>query len=551
MEISKNDIKYGIDKALRADSILKMARGEGLTRPSDFWNALEDIPNNDLDGGLFLQRLFGATFTYIPTSSTKGDWYFWNGAIHEKDDLGLIDDYLAIGLANYLRDYSRDLAKDAAKLPEEKQKEVTAGIKAVAAYARLIRGANPLKAFKSRVRLSFTKPADFFDNDSRWAVLANGEVQDLEHLDQDPLPADSSRPVSRALGVSYIPDAGYPSKWVASLDQWVPDKEVQKYLQVAAGAALMGKGDAKNIVALVGVSNTGKSTYINILKEVFGGYAGALPATAIVQKYGGASNFEQSKARGKRFLYLSEPQKQRTDDSFLKNLSGGGETISTAEKGKDAVEWNAQCVLHIASNHVPEFDTQDNAIVERMNLVGFDHVFPRDKSGSADTFAKDIVAEEGSAIFLWIIGGASIYKELGYIPVPEAIREKSKGNVVEASAPLRWFKEVIADGHYHRVPGVPMNKYEKPVDLYPKFREWCFNSGEKTTVSQKTWLAELERFNEMPADKKDKRPEGYARVYGVVSESTFRTLPQGQSAVFARTEDGVRWSEQMRRADSE
>lgn len=532
--------KYYIDKTLNQDRVAKLARGEGMTRPNDFYKALEDIPTNDLDGGRFLQKLFGDHFTFIPTASSKGDWYHWNGAIHEKDALGLTDDYLATGLADYVRDCARTLQDDAANLSEDDQKKVSEGIKALTSFARTIRTAGPLKNFKGRVRLAFTKPVDYFDNDSQWAVLANGEVQDLHALDTDPLPADPRRPVSRALGVSYIPDAGYPARWVASLDQWVPDREVQKYLQVAAGAALLGKGDAKNIVALVGVSNTGKSTYINILKEVFGGYAGALPATAIVQKYGGASNFEQSKARGKRFLYLSEPQKQRTDDSFLKNLAGGGETISTAEKGKDSVEWKAQCVLHIASNHVPEFDTQDNAIVERMNLVGFDHVFPRDASGSADTFARDLVTQEGSAIFLWIIEGAAMYKTLGFIPVPEAIRSKSKGNVVEASAPLRWLNEMFAEGHYHRVPGVAMNKYPEPKALYPEFVTWCMETGERV-VKQKTWLEEIERFNEMPAEKKKARSEGKARVYGVVLASTYSDLIQGQRAIPRPSEGSVSW----------
>lgn len=540
---TQTTIERHLQSLLRKDYLKKLERGAGLTRPMDFYAALEDIPNNDLDAGRLMKSIFHDTLTYIPTSASKGDWYFWNGAIHEKHDLGLIDDFLTIGLADYLRDYARQLTEDAKKLiTEEDRKAVEGGINALRKYASMIRSAQPMRNLRSRICLAFTRTRDHFDNDAQWVVLANGEVQDLSKLDGDLLPADPSRPVSRALGVSYHPNAPFPTKWVESLNQWVPDKGVQKYLQVAAGAALLGKGDAKNIVALVGVSNTGKSTYLNILKEVFGGYAGALPATAIVQKYGGASNFEQAKARGKRFLYLSEPQKQRTDDSFLKNLSGGGETIMTAEKGKDAVEWQAQCVLHIAANHVPEFDTQDNAIVERMNLVGFDHVFPRDASGSADTFAKDVVAEEGSAIFLWIVEGAAIYKELGYIPVPEAIRAKSKGNVVEASAPLRWLNEVIGDGHYHRVPGAPMASFEKPVDLYPQFVTWCLSSGEKKVVSQKTWLAEIERFNEMPADKKGKRSQGFARVYGVVSESTFRTLPQGQGAAFAPSGKGMKWS---------
>lgn len=521
------DASLAIQTNLHRDRI-KREGGSGFKKPNDFFDALEKVPYNDLDAASFLHGKFSASFTYIPTSATKGDWYYWNGAIHVKDDLNQIDDYLATGLANYLRDLTKALATDHKNLNEDDRKLVDGILNAVRGYARQIRSAQALKNLKSRIRLTFTKPVDYFDNDSQWAVLADGQVIDLDNLSGTLLPADSSRPVSRALGVVYAGTVSSP-KWQASLDQWVPDKAVQEYLQVAAGAALRGKGDAKNIVALVGISNTGKSTYINILKEVFGGYAGALPATAIVQKYGGASNFEQSKARGKRFLYLSEPQAQRTDDAFLKNLSGGGETIPTANKGQDSVEWKAQCVLHIASNHTPKFDTQDNAIVERMNLVGFDHVFARDKSGSADTFAKDLVASEGAGILAWILEGAKIYQDLGYIPVPDAIREKSQGNVVEASAPLRWLQEVVDDGKYRLAPGEALSDYVKPVDLYREYQEWSFESGEKA-VSQKIWLREIERFNSMPAEYKGKRTQGFARVYGVVQVVQTRAL-SGHSRV--------------------
>lgn len=547
--MNQTDIEISIAANLEATRKFTLASCS-FKELGHFIDFLMDIPTTDLDAANFLHEVYRSKFTYIPTTANKGEWYFWNDAVHEKHELNQIDDYLATGLADYLLDIAKHLLKQARlNLSDGDRDKANDLIKGLYSYAKQIRSTGGIQALKVRIKFKFTKPAEYFDNDSQWAVLADGMVLDLHDLDGDLLKPDSKRPVSRSLGVIYDEAMGFPVDWVESLDKWVPDKEVQLYLQVAAGAALLGKGDAKNIVALVGVSNTGKSTYINILKKVFGGYAGSLPATAIVQKYGGNTNFEQSKARGKRFLYLSEPQKQRTDDAFLKNLSGGGETISTANKGQDTVEWYAQCVLHIASNHIPDFDTQDNAIVDRMNLVGFDHVFVTRGQGSADKFAEDMVEKEGSAILAWIIEGAAIYREEGFIPVPDAIKNKSKDNIVEASAPLRWLHEVIEEGYYYLVPGAPGTSFAKPVELYEQFSKWCFTTGEKT-VKQKTWLAEIERFNAMPASKKGTRPGGFARVYGVVPASAYGALSEGQNMHNVAGRTSVSWVEMYKRADS-
>jgi putative DNA primase/helicase len=322
--------------------------------------------------------------------------------------------------------------------------------------------------------------------------------------------------------------------WTKALNEWLPSKEEQKYLQMAAGAALLGRGNAKNIVALVGVSNTGKSTYLNTIKNVFGGYEGQLPSTAIVQKYGGNTNFEQATARGIRLLWLSEPQNTKTDDAFLKNLAGGGEAITTSEKGKDSVSWKAQCVLHIASNHNPKISTDDDAIVQRMNIVAFNHVFkpgPDMVVGLED----ELFANEAEGILMWIIMGAGLYiKNRMQIIVPESIKKRAEDNVVESSAPLRWLADVQAERTYKVDVDIAQTKMVKPKEAYFDFQQWCVEKGEKTTPSQKQWLKEVEASTGRKTP--DGRPGGSARVWGLVH------VPVGERALSALPDDEQYWS---------
>lgn len=472
-----------------------------------------DLPSTDMDAGDLLHRVFEHRYTFIPTHKGGGEWYYWNGSIHVADEDNLLDEWMTTGLANAMKDFITTFRD---KLPgagysKDRIKGIETYLAPAVKYARDIRNERNHANLRKRIRTTFQRKPDYFDHDQQWAVMANGQVLDLENLDGDLLPPDMTRPVAKSLGVSCEAETRFPSMWMNALSAWVPEKGVQEYLQVSAGAALLGRGDAKNIVTLVGISHTGKSTYINVLRKIFGGYAGELPATAIAQKYGGASNFEQHKARGKRFLALSEPQNTKVDDAYLKSLAGGGEPVPTAKKGENSVEWYAQCVLHIAANHVPKIDTRDDAIVGRINIIGFDHVFAPDSEERVKDLEDQLIAQEGPAVFMWILEGARRYLELGYIPVPESVRVRGNSNVVEASAPLRWLLERVEDGKYSLNCAAPMVEMVTPKAAYDDFRDWCIAYGEKDP-SHKVWLGEIERYNSMPAHRKGKRSAGSARV---------------------------------------
>lgn len=334
-----NDIQITIETAAEKWGLGTASR-HNLLAKADYAKFAAELPLTDLDAAATLEEIFEHQLTFIPTTSNGGDWYVWNGVVHAKDDKSLVDDYLARAFANALRDIA-GRALDVlynSSMSDDDKKEARKGLEPLTRYAKSIRSAGGLKNLKTRIRYEFQQAADYFDHDQRWAVMSDGRVIDLENIDTQPLAPSPRLPVSRHLGVtqsgSWPMIDALPTKWVDALNHWTPDKEVQDYLRVAAGAALLGRGDAKNIVTLVGISNTGKSTYLNVLKKVFGSYAGALPATAIVQKYGGATNFEQHKARGKRFLYLSEPQNTSTDDGFLKNLQAVGKLFQPRRRAR-------------------------------------------------------------------------------------------------------------------------------------------------------------------------------------------------------------------------
>lgn len=479
-------------------------------------------PVTDLEIGRFIKSALQTErtwFTFRMTSKTGGEWYVWDGKVHAKEDAEY-DDVLVSSFIDVARLWLREQP-----VYDDEDDDPNSALRK--RYRRL-ESNSAMNSLKARVRSEFRVAQSHFDQDRRYLVMENGYVLDLWDLDAEALPPHPSRPVTRHLGVALSGETGLaegaswqdmisaaqPVRWQAWLDEFVPDRAEQRYLQEAVGAALLGGGNAKNIVHLVGASNTGKSTFLNVMERVFGrrknnGYAGTLPASAIVKRYGGGRNFDQAEAKGVRFLKLSEPSTDRTDDAFLKNLSGGGESIMTERKGEHPEEWYAECVLFIAANAVVRFDTTDEAISQRVNIVEFNTKIKE----VVFNFEDQLIEAEGPQILQWVIDGAHRYMTQGYIHVPASIKDRGADHVAESSTPLRWLTERMEEGLYRLDATVPVNHMVKRSEAYRDYQEWCFDNGEKAKPNR-AWRNEI---NKATGFDKTTEPKsgGEIRLHGV------------------------------------
>ena len=513
-EITENDV-YEIAIRLAAGRW-----GGAMNNPGAVAAVTTDVPITDSDVAEFMADIFEDRIHY---NGAQG-WFEWDGTVHQRD----MTDTLGVALA--VR-YARALTKVMdAVLGEISRWQVQADkdramklVGPVAEYLKRIKNNNGMRGLVSSLRDVFTVDNNYFDRDHMWAVMRDGRVIHLAKslgygklVIEEPSPA---RPVTRKLGISVDEDvSGRPERFLHYLRATVSSDEEITYLQTAAGAALLGEGTAKNIPHLVGPPHTFKSVYLATLDEVFGDYAGTLPATALVARYGGGTNFAQSRARGVRFLWLSEPQTTRTDDAFLKNLSGGGEPINTEEKGKDSVAWRAQCVLHIAANHIVKFDSRDTAIVSRMNIVEFKNQVKEENI--IPNLHEELVDHEGDQIFMWILEGAMKYAADNVIKVPAIIRDRGQDHVVESSPVLRWLQEMFADGELVRLERQVKAQMVKERDAWAKFEQWCFENMEQKRINKRDWLTEIYAYLGIPkhvasATSPVKNPDKVKVVYGI------------------------------------
>ncbi len=513
-----------------------------------YYGNIDQIPLTDMDAGEWIKRVLGNKYTYVNSSKTGGDWYFWDGTVHVLADTNNTDDKLAKAFTKAITKVLNSIVKEVRmsdNFTVEDKSSILGQLLGQGGHMAFVKGlANEggLKRMRARVKSELSVAADYFDHDTDYIVLSDGRVMNSKNLTAELMAPDASRPVTNKMGVTF---GGVDTKaglWVDFLNRLGLAEDDQKYLQLMAGAALVGRADTKNIAALVGVSNTGKTSYAMSVFKAFGSYAGNLPAGAIVDK--GSVNFDQYKARGKRFILLEEPYEKRTDDSFLKNFSGAGGMVSTQEKGKNGVDWKPQGVLHITANHVPKIDTKDDAIVKRMNIVGFnikgEKIVDVDGLEPADIHMRDCSNE----IFEWILEGAKEYNETRTVVLSEAIKKAAQVNVANGSVVIRWLLEQT-----EWVDDVTPPRWELHAttthsamvpaskDEYFNFNMWCGTNNEKV-VSKATWADEINRFMAEPDDKAGKRPGGSVRLWGVSERDNAKTIDAinlgNSSALFAQ-----------------
>lgn len=496
--------------------------------PANFYKNLDKLPTSDLEAAEWMKEALGGRYTYVNSGKKSGDWFFWDGTVHVQSNMDHeVDDKIVKAFAKALKSTMSHVQAQIATsdhMTEDQKKQLRSELNAAGGpmvYARNAYSERGMGALRKRLCWECGGEKDHFDHDMDFIVFADGMVMSTKDLTLPLMTPDPKRRVTKKLAVNRYGNDNTPGAWKTLLGSLGLGAEEQKYLQTMAGAGLLGRGDFKNFAALVGVSNTGKTTYAMSVFKVFGSYAGLLPASALIDMQG--ANFDQYKARGKRFILVEEPYERKVDDSYLKNLSGGGGLVSTQEKGKNGVDWKAQGALHITANHVPKINTNDDAIVDRMNIIGFNVkgkkiVDAVEKLDPADTFLRDCPQE----ILNWILEGAQEYNETGNIPVPTSAKGAASKNVASASVSIAWLLsecdwadektpprlELIPESTTHSA----MLKATKSE--YTAFSMWCMEQGEKV-VSKRVWEDEINRYTKEPENVHGKRPGGSTRLWGV------------------------------------
>lgn len=209
-------------------------------------------------------------------------------------------------------------------------------------------------------------------------------------------------------------------RWLAFLnDIFAGDKDLIRYIQKAVGYSLTGSTAEQCAFFLYGTGRNGKSTFIDVIRDVFGDYAANIqPETIMVKSsQSNAINSDIARLKGARLVTSVEPNEGvRLNEGLLKQLTGD-DTVTARKLYSEEFEFKPEFKLWMATNHKPIIRGTDTGIWRRIHMIPFDVQIPEDK---VDKNLTHKLKAEMTGIFKWCIDGCLMWQREG-LQMPAAV----------------------------------------------------------------------------------------------------------------------------------
>jgi len=230
--------------------------------------------------------------------------------------------------------------------------------------------------------------------------------------------------ISELIPVAYDRRARCPT-WLAFLEEYLPDAEVRRMVQVAFGLGLLGV-TVQKLFFHYGNGANGKSVCMEVVCRVLGEAAVTLPSSSFFGPTGqaGAASPDIARLYGRRLLRVKElPKGEPLREDLVKELTGG-ETMTGRDLFAGYFDFRPIFTVHMSGNNYPTITGTDDGIWRRMAVVLWPKTIPVDQRRDFE----DVVSEfkpEHPGILNWLIEGVLIYLAEG-LTIPETVQRETQ-----------------------------------------------------------------------------------------------------------------------------
>lgn len=460
-----------------ADTAAKIAAGDGenvgglanlteivgrkIARRLRDWCRLREEPKTDPETTDYgnARRLVAAHGDDLIYIERGEGWYLWDGRRYAPDDLRRVEQLAKrVNLGIF----------DEAKAALAKGDRGRAG--ALGSWA--IRSMNDA-GIKATLRSATSEPeiaaavADL-DADPFLLNARNGTV-DLRTGGLRPHAKEDL--ITKICAVDFDPDAPCPLWEAFLLRAMGGDAERVRYLQRVIGYALSGDTREQAIFIFHGEGRDGKTTFVETVLSLLGGYATKVPTQTLVQKKGDETiPSDIAQLPGARFVAANETSAGRElNESLVKDLSGG-DTISARHLYRPFFRFKPSHKLILYGNHRPTVVGTDLGIWRRIRLIEFGPSLT-DKEDQKD-YGR-VLLGEGPGILAWAVRGCTEWLSGGL---------KEPQSVVDATAAYRGEMDLIG-GYLDACCERGDRHKEAGAKLYSAYHGWCAENGEAAMTS--------------------------------------------------------------------
>ena len=305
------------------------------------------------------------------------------------------------------------------------------------------------------------------------------------------VPAKRDYFITKFSPVEFTDNADCPM-WRRFLDDiFGGDRELIRYIQKAVGYSMTGDTSEQCVFFLYGTGRNGKSTFLDVLREIFGDYVSNIqPETIMVKNsMGNGINSDIARLKGARMVTTVEPNEGvRLNEGLIKQLTGDDAVTARKLYGNE-FEFKPEFKLWMATNHKPIIRGTDDGIWRRIHMIPFTVQIPADK---VDRQLKSKLEREYPAILRWAVEGCLLWQREG-LKQPRA--------VLDMTREYRREMDVIS-GFLDDRCEVGEGFSAKSSELYAAYSAWCESNTEFKMSNTKFSVEMDKRF------PKTKRQDG-------------------------------------------
>jgi putative DNA primase/helicase len=222
--------------------------------------------------------------------------------------------------------------------------------------------------------------------------------------------------LTRQTAARWEPNAECPI-FLNALKFWTErDEALQRNIRQLVGLSATGVTSAQLFIILFGPTATGKSTFIEIIRETLSSYAVTLSSdTLLVRRNGELEERKVIPLLGARFASASETEQGGVlNENLLKALSGE-DTVQGRFLYGEKFSFQPETKIWLRTNNRPEIRGTDGAIWRRVIALPFGAAVAEK---NRDPLLRDKLRKERDGIFRWMIEGYLDYAVNGLFKAP-------------------------------------------------------------------------------------------------------------------------------------
>lgn len=302
---------------------------------------------------------------------------------------------------------------------------------------------------------------DDFDAQPHLLAFANGTVD----LRSGTLRAhDKADMLTRILDFDYKPSAK-AERWEAFLSEIFRDQpDLVGYMQRVSGYGITGSTDEQCFAVLYGSGANGKSVFTDTLSSVFSPVTKTTRFATFEKRATGSIPNDIANLRGARLVMSSEGSASKEmDEEGLKSMTGK-DRVQARFLHREWFEYRPTFLIMLATNHKPNFKSQDEGLWRRVKLIPFARYFaPSERDYQLDRKLR----AEREGIAAWAVRGAVEWYANG-LRDPECIRGATREFRETSDALTGFYPGVVVAAEGSRVNG---------TQAYIEYRAWCDEEG--------------------------------------------------------------------------